>query len=215
MVIDVYADVVCPWCYIGLQRLEQALAQRTELQVERRWRPFQLRPEMPFLGRPWREFTNEKFGGMHQAEQIFARVTKVGARDGIDFRFDRISTAPNTADAHRLILLAQEHGRAWPLARALFRAYFTEGRDISDRQELVAIAADSGLAEQQTRAYLESDAGRCAVEQSQLEAIYRGINSVPCYMINGQGAILGAQPVEALLAALDQARSAGITDAAP
>ncbi len=214
MVIDVYADVVCPWCYIGLQRLEQALAQRPELKVERRWRPFQLRPEMPFLGRPWREFANEKFGGIDQAEQIFARVTRVGAQDGIEFRFDRISTAPNTTDAHRLILLAQEHGRAWPLIRALFCAYFTDGRDISDRQELVAIAASNGLSAEQTRAYLASDAGRCAVEQSQLEAIYRGINSVPCYVIGGRGAILGAQPVEMLLAAIDQARAAGATDAA-
>jgi predicted DsbA family dithiol-disulfide isomerase len=210
MIIEMYADVVCPWCYIGIQRLEQALAQRPDLHVERRWRPFQLRPEMPAGGRPWREFANEKFGGMAQAEQIFARVTQIGAQDGLDFRFDRITSAPNTADAHRLILLAQEHGQAWQVARALFTAYFSDGRDLNDQNQLVAIAASNGLPAEQARACLASSAGRSEVEQSQLEATYRGINSVPCYVIDGRYAVLGAQPVETLLGALDQSQAAEV-----
>lgn len=210
MIIDVYADVVCPWCYIGLQRLEQTLAQRPDLDVERRWRPFQLRPEMPTSGQPWDQFVDEKFGGMARAGQMFARVTQVGAQDGLDFRFDRVANSPNTTDAHRLILLAQEHGLAWSVARSLFTAYFTEGRDLSDIDQLVEIAASNDLPSAVARAYLESDVGRPEVQASQREAANLGVTSVPCYVFDGLYAVLGAQPVTTMLAAIDQAQAADV-----
>ena len=137
MLIEVYSDIACPWCYIGERRLERALAARPEIQAECHWRPFQLQPDLPREGMPWRDLIDAKFGGAARAEAIFARVAQAGAPDGIDFRFDRMTIAPNTRDAHRLIAYAAGQGREWPMALALFAAHFTEGRDVGDRDELV------------------------------------------------------------------------------
>ncbi|HEX7240834.1 MAG TPA: DsbA family protein, partial [Longimicrobiaceae bacterium] len=103
MQIEVYADVVCPWCWIGERRLEAALAQRPELRVRRSWRPFQLQPQMPPGGLPWAEFAAAKFGGAERARGMFAQVAAAGAADGVRFAWDRVATAPNTVDAHRLV----------------------------------------------------------------------------------------------------------------
>jgi predicted DsbA family dithiol-disulfide isomerase len=204
MIIDIYADVVCPWCYIGERRLERALAQRPGLTVERRWRPFQLQPDMPPEGMAWAEFARQKFGGLERAQPIFAQVTALGAADGAQFAFDRVANSPNTRDAHRLILLAAEHGRQWELAEALFAAYFASGRNLSDREELIAIAAAAGLPAGDARATLAGDAYIAEVRASQAHARQYGIQSVPCYVIDDRYAISGAQPVEVLLGALDR-----------
>ncbi len=207
MVIDVYADVVCPWCYIGGRRLEKALALRPDLQVERRWRPFQLSPDMPKAGMAWAEFAQRKFGGWNQAQAIFARVTAMGAADGITLAFDRVASAPNTVDAHRLILFAAERGRQWEAVDALFAAYFTEGRNLNDLDQLVAVAVHAGLEAEEARAYLQGSAGTAEVIASQEAAHRLGVRGVPHYVIDDRYALTGAQPVEAFLYALDTARA--------
>ncbi len=100
MLIEVFADLACPWCYIGARRLARALALRPDLEVQRRWRPFQLQPQMPAGGLPWDRFVREKFGGVERAAGAFARVTEVGAADGLTFAFDRVASAPNTVALH-------------------------------------------------------------------------------------------------------------------
>jgi predicted DsbA family dithiol-disulfide isomerase len=202
--IDVYADIACPWCYIGEKRLEQALSMRPDVEVELRWRPFQLRPEMPKEGVPWTEFEVQKFGGHEKAQQIFARVTATGAEDGIDFRFDKIQLAPNTLDAHRLVLLAREHGLEWEAVDALYAAHFTEGRDVSDIDTLVAVADTLGLAAGVARGYLLSDRNTEVVMESQEEAYSVGVQGVPFYVFDDRYALSGAQPVETFLWALDE-----------
>ena len=201
--IDVYADVVCPWCYVGEAHLEKALAERPELDVTLRWHPFQLRPEMPAGGEPWQAFAEEKFGGWERARSAFAHVAEVGARSGLEFNFDRVASAPNTVDAHRLILMAAEHDKEMETAKALFRAYFSEGRDLNNVDDLVTVAKSVGLEEAAVRAFLESDAGEAEVRASQGRARGLGVSSVPFYVINSRYGVSGAQPPELFLQAFD------------
>lgn len=202
MKIDVYADVVCPWCYVGVKRLEKALRSRPDLEVERRWRPFQLRPEMPAGGVPWRPFALEKFGGEENTRRAFAHVA-AGDPDGARFDFDRVASAPNTVDAHRLILHASRRGGEWPMADALFRGYFAEGRDLNDAEALTAMAADAGLDPDETRAYLAGDSGTQDVWESQQVAAGLGIGGVPFYVIDDRYAVSGGQPAEVWLRTLE------------
>lgn len=207
MIIDVYADVVCPWCYVGAARLEQALAQRPDLQVERRWQPFQLRPEMPPQGEPWREFAVEKFGGEGRMAAAFDQVARAGAADGLTFRFDRVASAPNTVDAHRLIQFAGD--KQWQMAHALFRGYFAEGRNLNDHEQLAQLAVEAGLHADAARNFLLSAAGKAEIERSQAIAYRHGVNSVPHYIIDGKYALVGAQPAEVWLQALDYVMAEG------
>lgn len=203
MRIEVYADVVCPWCYVGERRLEKALRDRPDLDVERRWRPFQLRPEMPAGGLPWRPFALEKFGGEESAKRAFDHVAAAGDPDGIRFDFERIASAPNTVDAHRLILHAAERGGEWRMADALFRGYFAEGRDLNDANDLTALAANIGLDPEEIRTFLAGDTGRQDVRESQRAAAELGIGGVPFYVIDERYAVSGGQHTEVWLRTLD------------
>lgn len=206
MQIEVYADIACPWCYIGERRLEQAIQQRPGLEIVRHWRPFQLQPGLPATGIPWGEFAPRKFGGEARAQAMFQHVTQAGAPDGIDFRFDRVATAANTADAHRLVLFAAEHGRQWHMVETLFKAYFTDGRDLNNTDDLVAAAVGAGLAENETRQFLATDRFTAEVAASQDMATQLGIQGVPFYVINNRYGLSGAQPVEVFVQALDQVK---------
>ncbi len=209
MLIEVYADLACPWCYIGARRLARALALRPDLEVERCWRPFQLQPRMPAGGLPWRTFVREKFGGAERAAGAFARVTEVGAADGLTFAFDRVASAPNTVDAHRLILFAARHGRQWETADALFAAYFAEGRDMNDHEQLVEAASRAGLPGAEVRAFLAGDECVDEVAASQAEAYRLGVRGVPFYVLDGRYGLSGAQPVEVLVEVLGQVQDVG------
>ncbi|MBC8162819.1 MAG: DsbA family oxidoreductase [Roseiflexaceae bacterium] len=204
MHIDVYSDIACPWCYIGERRLEAAMRQRPDVEIVRHWRPFQLQPGLPMVGIPWREFAPRKFGSAERAAQMFGQVASAGAPDGIDFRFDQVATAANTRDAHRLILLAAEHGREWPMAEVLFKAYFTDGCDLNDLETLVELASLAGLAEADTRQMLASGSYASDVDGSQQTAAQLGISGVPFFVIDERYGLSGAQPVEVFLQAIDQ-----------
>jgi predicted DsbA family dithiol-disulfide isomerase len=203
MAIDVFADVICPWCYIGERRLERALAQRPGISTRRRWRPFQLQPHMPREGIAWAEFIRAKFGGPEHARPIFDRVAAVGASLGLTFAFDRVANAPNTADAHRLILLAAARGDEWPLVDRLFRAHFAEGRDIGNADTLAEVAASVGLNAADVRRHLTSDGNRDAVAQSQQTAEELAITGVPFFVFGGRYGVSGAQPENLLIRAID------------
>jgi predicted DsbA family dithiol-disulfide isomerase len=202
--IDVYADIACPWCYIGLSRLNAAIVERPAIKVERHWQPFQLRPEMPMEGIEWDEFVETKFGGAVRAEVAFERVSEASAPDGIRFRFDLVKRAPNTQDAHRLVLFAARQEREWETACALYSAYFEQGRDINDQAVLIEIAAQLGFDKEQVAAYLQGEENREAVRTSQVTAHQLGITGVPFYVLNDRYGISGAQPVELFVAALDR-----------
>ena len=152
LAIDVISDVICPWCYIGKRRLEKAIAAfdgKQEVRV--RWLPFQLNPTMPKEGISRKEYRIRKFGSWERSLELDAKVVAVGETEGIHFAFDRIERTPNTVDAHRLIWLADQQGCQDAVVEALFRAYFTEGRDISNRQTLIDVVAEAGLERQRPR----------------------------------------------------------------
>lgn len=203
MRIEVYADVACPWCYVGEKRLERALRYRPDLDVKRLWRPYQLRPEMPVGGVPWREFALEKFGGVEDMGRAFAHVAAADEPDGLRFDFDRVASAPNTVDAHRLILHAAGRGDQWKMADVLFRGYFAEGRDLNDTEDLAALAGEAGLDPDEAAAFLAGNAGAQAVWESQRTAAELGVAGVPFYVVDGRYAVSGAQPAEIWLRTLE------------
>ncbi|GAA4568381.1 DsbA family oxidoreductase [Micromonospora coerulea] len=200
MEIEIYADVVCPWCWIGKRRLEQALASY-DGEVTVRYRPFQLDPTPVTEPKPLVEALGAKFGGRERAEAMAAQVTQVGASVGLDMRFDR-AVAANTFEAHRLIRFATEQGRATEMIDALYRAHFSDGVDVGSTDALVRLAAGVGLNETEVRDYLESNAGRREVAADLAAAHQIGVTSVPTFVLAGKYAVTGAQEPETLLAAL-------------
>jgi len=205
MRIDIVADFVCPWCFIGQRRLQRAMAMRPKLTVQRTWRPFQLNPDLPLEGVARELYLQLKFGGSRSAERIHAALATAGARDGIEFAFDRIRRTPNTLNAHRLVRLAAESSRADAVAEALFLGYFSAGLDIGDVEILARVAAAAGLDEGAARAHLAGGSGTAEVLAEEHRARRIGIDAVPCFVIDGDYALAGAQDPEMFLPLFDLA----------
>jgi predicted DsbA family dithiol-disulfide isomerase len=213
-VVDVISDVVCPWCYIGKRKLEAALAElgsrEADTAIAVRWHPFQLNPDIPRAGIPRAAYLEAKFGGKARAGGIYARVKQVGEEVGIPFDFDRIVRQPNTLDAHRLIAWTQKRSDARErddLVERLFHAYFIDGRDIGDRDELARIAGEAGLPFEEAQAMLASDRESGEVLAEDREAREVGVGGVPFFIFNGRIAVSGAHDPDTLLKALDTART--------
>ena len=205
--LELYADIVCPWCWIGDRRLFAAIDAIREalpdVAFEVTWRPFQLDPTIPPEGRDWAEVVETKFGGRLRAQPMFERVAAAGAADGIAFDFDRITRHPNTVKAHALIVHAQQRGLAvWPLVEALFTANFTNGDDVSNDDVLVRIGSAHGLEEADVRALLTNGTYDVDVQQSQREAARLGVQGVPFLVLDGRYGVSGAQPAEVFVEAL-------------
>jgi predicted DsbA family dithiol-disulfide isomerase len=200
LAVDVISDVICPWCYIGKRRLEQAVVALGG-PVKLRWLPFQLNPAMPKEGVSRQEYRTKKFGSWEQSLELDARVIEVGKVEGIDFTFHRIERTPNTFDAHRLIWLADREGVQGAVVEALFRAYFTEGRDIRSRQTLLDVVAEAGLDRNQAETLLEGDEGVDAVKQAEAQARRFRVEGVPFFIINGKITLSGSQQPDAFLEA--------------
>jgi predicted DsbA family dithiol-disulfide isomerase len=204
--IDFVSDVSCPWCVIGLRSLEQALERTgTGASTDIHFQPFELNPQMGAEGQDITEHLAQKYGSTHEQlarnqEALRAR----GAALGFTFDMTRRSRVYNTFDAHRLLHWAELEGRQLALKRALFAAYFTEGRDPSDRETLIGIATQAGLDPARAREVLETD--RYAAEVRERQRFYgeRGIQAVPSVIINDKYLIQGGQPVEVFEQALRQ-----------
>jgi predicted DsbA family dithiol-disulfide isomerase len=200
--IDVYSDVVCPWCYIGKRRLEAAL-ERYDGDVKITYRPFQLDPSTPTEGRPLSEWLNPKFGGPARVRQMTAHTASVAAADGITMDFDSAIIA-NTFNAHRLIWFAGRHRRNAEVAEALHKAHFTDGLDIGSLSVLTDAAVSAGLDAETVRAFLESAEGTDEVTAEINEAHQLGISSVPTFVFAGKYAVSGAQDPDLLLQTLQE-----------
>ncbi len=209
MKIDIISDTICPWCYIGKRRLERALAQRDELEVEITWRPFQLNPDMPAGGLDREAYLNAKFGGAQRAEQIYAAIREAGDGEGIDFAFDKIARTPNTIDSHRLLHWAGAAGLQDAVVEVLFQRYFEEGADIGDREVLVAIAVQGGMDGDEVRARFERGDDLELVAAQDTNARQRGVAGVPYFIIAGKYAVSGAQDPSVFLQVLDLAARGG------
>ncbi len=206
--VEIYSDVVCPWCYIGKRRWETALKQLAVLhgddvrnQVSLVYRPYQLDPKAPATATPVRTAYAAKFGGEERADEIIATVTQTAATEGLDFRMG-IAQRANTRDAHRLLAFALDHGRQPEMKERLLYAYFTEGINVSDHNELVRLAGDVGLNKDEVSSFLASDQGSQQLDADFQAATELGISAVPTFVFNGQFAVPGAQDAEVFLRVL-------------
>ena len=216
MKIEIYSDTICPWCFIGKRRLERALAERPQEELEITWRAFQLNPDMPGEGMDRQTYLQVKFGGSENARQIYDRVREAGREEAIPFAFEAIARTPNTIDSHRLIRYADGHSQetAEAVVQGLFDAYFIEGRDIGARDELVAVAEAAGLDAGEVRAFLESDEALDPVRAEDNRARQIGVQGVPTFIFNNKYVLSGAHPPEVLHQLFDLALQEDETDAA-
>jgi predicted DsbA family dithiol-disulfide isomerase len=195
--VDVWSDLVCPWCYIGKRRLSRALEQEPAGSVEVRWHAFQLQPDIPVEGVEAETYFNGKFGGPERVEQMHGRVAEVAAADGLDFHFERQKRAPNTLLAHRATKIAPDPTAA---IETLFHAHFTDGEDIGDRDTIVRLLPDLD-----EHALDRGDATDLVAEDLRL-AQEIGIQGVPFFVAGMRVAVSGAQEPDILRQLLAEAR---------
>jgi len=201
--IAIYSDLICPWCYIGKRRMEEALRRLpADTQVSRSWHPFQLNPEMPREGLNRKMYRSKKFGSWEQSQALDAQVTAAGKSVGIEFRYDLQTHTPNTFDSHRLVWLAGTSGVQDAVVEALFRAYFCEGMNFSDQTKLIEVGASAGLEVAELKRFFASKEGASAVREEEQRARIVGISGVPLYVINDTVSFSGAQRPETFLEAL-------------
>ncbi len=202
--VDVVSDVVCPWCYLGQKRLDRAMAATPGVDVAVNWRPYQLDPTIPAGGVDRQQYMLAKFGDPARIAQIHQRLVDLGAPEGIDFAFEAIKVAPNTLDAHRVIRWAGAAGDGVQdrLVRRLFGLNFEEGANIGDAEVLAGAAAEAGMDDAVVRTLLPSGADVDAVKAEIATASRMGISGVPCFLLEGRYAVMGAQDAEVLADAI-------------
>ena len=202
--IDVYSDVICPWCYVGKRRLERALGQVGDgLNVEVTWRPFQLNPTMPREGMDRRAYLEAKFGTVEAYRQLEEQVSAAGSEEGMSFAFEKIARTPNTFLAHRLIWHAGEQGCQDAVVESLFRGFFQEGVDLGSPAVLAHLAERAGL---QAEGFLRGDEGTAEVQSEEAVSRRLGIRAVPYFVLDHAYGIPGAQPAEVFVAAIAKIR---------
>lgn len=207
MQIEVFSDVVCPWCYIGKRRLDAVLAEPGNEDLRVTWRPFQLYPQLPPGGVPRESFMRARFGDGAEPDEIYRRVMEEAREAGLALDFRAIAIAPNTLDAHRLISWAEFSGRQHDLAEALFRAYFQQGRDVGDAGVLAATAGEVGLDGAAAAQMLAGQDEMDKVRQELSLADAVGVTGVPFFVLGGRFAIPGAQAADTLRQLIARART--------
>lgn len=194
--VDIVSDVMCPWCIVGFRQLEQALGV-TGMGARIRWHPFELNPAMPPEGQNLTEHIAEKYGSTpEQSAQNRAHLQTLGQSLGIEFAFSPDSRIVNSFDAHQILDFALAQGLQHPLKMALFHAYFTEGKDVSDRAILLDVAESTGLDRAEAEAVLTSGALTGTVREKQQFWTSRGISGVPSMVFGGKYLATGAQGAE-------------------
>lgn len=206
MFIDVVSDTVCPWCYIGKRRFDMAKAERPDIEIDLRWRPYQLDPTIPAEGVDRREYMEAKFG-KNRSKEVGNVIREAADEAGITLAFDKIQRSPNTFDSHRLIRWGASAGAQNEIVEILFRRYFEDGEDIGDRKVLVDAAKEAGM-DHELVAYLllhNKDADLVANEANQAREM--GISGVPTFLFEGKFAVVGAQETEGYLRAIDKVQA--------
>lgn len=205
--LDIISDPICPWCYIGKTLLDEALKQRPDHPFTVEWHPFQLNPDMPSEGMDRREYLEAKFGGRQGAISAYAPVLERAEQAGLNIDFSAIKRTPNTMNAHRLIHWAGIEHRQTAMVRALFKAYFEEGRDIGDPDVLADIADSLDMDAAVIQKLLKSDSDTDDIRARDTRFREMGVTGVPTFIVNGQHAVPGCQPTELWLKVIDELTS--------
>jgi predicted DsbA family dithiol-disulfide isomerase len=201
--IEVVSDVVCPWCYIGKRRLEQAIRSRNgkyDFQVS--YLPFELNPATPESGVGYLEHLSEKFGGRDHFELLSARVAAVAAEEGLTFNHDKQKILPNTGRLHAIIQAAGKNQAA--VMEAFHKAFFTDGVDLSRRENAVEVAVSAGMSRPEAEKAWDDPNALARIREKGREIGLLGIHSVPCFIINRKAAIVGAQQAQAFVSAFEK-----------
>lgn len=204
MRIDIYSDIVCPWCFVGKRRLERALTSGGG-DIRATWRPFQLNPTMPLDGMDRTTYLKAKFGSLEAFGRMVEQLLAAGEDEQIPFAFEKIKRTPNTFAAHRLVWYAEQQGRQDATVESLFRGYFTEGVDIGSIPVLTQLAGRAGLEVAVVESFLCSEEGTTEVKAEEAVGRRLGISGVPYFVLNGSIAISGAQPPDIFVSAIRQA----------
>ena len=214
LLVEIWSDLVCPWCYLGKRRLEQALERFPERdRVDVVWRSFELEPDAPATPEPRAEALIHRYGmTAEEAAQRDEHMTALAAEAGLEYRPDLVLLG-NTFDAHRVLHAAAAAGLQAQAKERLLRAYFTEGRALAERDTLVELAAEAGLDPEAARAALEGGSHADEVRADEREAAQLGITGVPFFVLGRRYAVSGAQPSELLLQALERAFAETVADA--
>ena len=194
--LDIMSDPICPWCFIGKAYLDKALSAHPNHPFLIEWHPFQLNPDMPANGMGRREYLEGKFGGKEAAVRAYAPVVESAKTAGVAIDFEGMQRTPNTINAHRLIHWAGIEGRQTAAVSALFKAYFTDARDIGDADVLIDIAKNVEMDANVVKRLLDSDEDLKLIQDRDKHSRKMGINSVPTFIIANQHAVPGAQPPE-------------------
>jgi len=205
--LEIFADVICPWCFIGKRRLDQALEtlRAKGLDIETRWAPYQLNPTLPAEGMDRKQFRSQRFGSWENSLAMDSRAANVGRQAGVDFQYSKITRTPNTLLAHALVRAAGQLGGSrlqHGVVEAVFGAYFTDGRDIGDRNVLRAIGHDHGLSDE---AIDVAFADLASVRAEDEQARKAGLNGVPSYRINGHFLASGSMDPDAYVELISRA----------
>jgi predicted DsbA family dithiol-disulfide isomerase len=204
MRIDIFSDTICPWCYLGKRRFERALASRPQYESQVTWRPFELNPDLPWDGVDLAGHLAAKVGDPAQLADSQAALVRHGEAVGLQFRFDLIERLPNTRRSHLLIGHAARRGLQGEVMERVMRAYFQEGCDIGDIEQLVRLGVEAGLSERETRSAVVLREGQDGVVAAERYAALLGITGVPTFMFDRQYTLSGAQDVAMLSRVLDQ-----------
>ena len=203
LTIEITSDFICPWCYVAEARLKKVLTQLApNVRINWVWRPFELNPDMPPAGIDRKHYRAHKFGSWEYSQTLDTKTVQATQNDDIEFRYDLMTITPNTLKAHRLVWLAAE--RATAMAERIFRAYFSEGQDITNSDVLAELATDVGLEKDTVLAFLDSDAGVEDVQQLEQQARADRVQGVPHIRI-GEQVLSGAQPLEVFFTAVKDA----------
>ncbi|GDY24816.1 DsbA family oxidoreductase [Agarivorans sp. Toyoura001] len=209
--IDIVSDVVCPWCIVGYLRLQEALSQLDDnIRPHIQWHPFELNPKMPAEGQNLREHIQEKYGSTtEQSEAVREQLKGIGKELGFSFNFNQDSRIYNTFEAHQLLHWSEPYGKQTELKLALFEAYFSQGKNPSDRDTLLAIVEQVGLSSELAQRVLKDQLYVEEVRNSQQTWQNHGIQAVPAFIINNRYLLSGAQPSKNLLDAINESLSKG------
>jgi predicted DsbA family dithiol-disulfide isomerase len=202
--VDIFSDTICPWCYLGKRRFELAMSARPQYEPRLDWRPFELNPTMPLEGTERAAYMAAKFGDSSKREDTEAALVRHGQAVGLEFRFDLIERVPNTRRSHILIAHAARQGLASEATERLMQAYFEEGCNIGELEELVRLGVEAGLAEHETRQAMVLRAGQDGVVAAERHAAVLGITGVPAFIFDRQYSVSGAQEITTFVQVIDQ-----------